>query len=332
MQTQEVSMRNTLRVAAICSVITTPLAAQEVFTVGTSPAGESITLYIARDMQWFERRGIRLDIKTVATTDVGTLLVQKVIDAHTFPTEAIPGHNSRRVCSKMVAPLTSRFSQAIVAKVPTWKALDGKQVAVFQQPSFSAGIIEEALERKGVSVQLTTVRFFTAERVNRLLADGGLTATHAANPHAAYLSFVPGMHVLAPPGSEELPQAVLVGFFARCDDLSGDSRDRLQRVVTVLKDFAQWSTTTLAEREVKEWIRAWLIREGHSETEAVFKGMRLVRVVSLDEIVERVYRDHVRTVSPMWPDSQALDATVRFSLGREQRTREFADFYDLTLF
>lgn len=287
------------------------------FRIATSPIGESLVLYAARDLGWFNHLPFQVVVEATTTTDVSGLLASGAITAHTFPSSAIPAAIQGRVCAQMVLPLSKGFAQSVLAKRPLWSDLSSGTVAVYALPSVAASFVEELAREHKVSVEQKAIRFFTADRVRRVLTDEGLVATHASHPHAAYAQYVRGLTVLSRPGDG--PDAVHVGLFVRCTDaVRGGAAEH---VVQALRAFVTWSVQPTSKKDMLGWIELWLSRGIHEKFSRSFEGLPLaVAEVPLREIAERIYEDYVRSVAIAWPSFEGEELTVRFALGSQRGT------------
>lgn len=289
---------------------------QPPFRIATSPIGESLVLYAARDLGWFKDLPFDVVVEATTTTDVSGLLGSGAINAHTFPSSAIPATVQGRVCAQMVLPLSKGFAQSIIAKRSSWNELAHGAVAVYALPSVAASFVEEMARAKSVRVEQRAIRFFTADRVRRMLMDDTLVATHAAHPHAAYAQYVQGLTILSRPGDG--PSAVHVGLFVRCDDARRGSAT--EQVVHALRTFVAWSVEPAHAPSMVHWIESWLMRGIHEKFSRTFEGLPLtVPEVSVRAVAEYIYADYVRSVAVAWPTLQGEKETIRFALGGREK-------------
>jgi ABC-type nitrate/sulfonate/bicarbonate transport system substrate-binding protein len=286
------------------------------FRIATSPIGESLVLYAARDLGWFKSLPFEVVVEATTTTDVSGLLGSGAINAHTFPSSAIPAMVHGRVCAQMVLPLSRGFAQSVIAKRSSWYELAHGTVAVYALPSVAASFVEEMARAQNVRIEQKAVRFFTADRVRRMLTDDALVATHAAHPHAAYAQYVQGLSVLSRPGDG--PEAVHVGLFVRCDDVRHGSAT--EQVVRALRAFVAWSVEPAHTLHMVRWIESWLARGIHEKFSRNFEGLALtVPEIPIRAVAEYIYADYVRSVAVVWPTPRGEEETMRFALGDREK-------------
>jgi ABC-type nitrate/sulfonate/bicarbonate transport system substrate-binding protein len=293
------------------------------FRIATSPIGESLVLHAARDLGWFKHLPFDVVVETTTTTDVSGLLASGAIDAHTFPSSAIPATLQERMCAHMVLPLSTGFAQSVVSKKNSWSELSSGVFAVYALPSVAASFVTEMAQAQRVQIDQKAIRFFTADRIRRMLADAQLVATHASHPHAAYTRYVEGLTVLSRSGDG--PEAVHVGLFVRCD--AARRGTHVEQVVKALRLFITWSVDPRNAPEMLRWIESWLLRGIHEKFSRTFEGLPLrVPEVPIREVTQYIYDDHVRSVATTWPTQKGEEDTVRFALGSRdtQNLREKA--------